>query len=262
MSVAMSAYVRAGLTMVNVVGALLLREVRVRFGASSLGYMWALVEPLSGILLFTIAFQMIGKPPLAGDSLALFFALSMLGYDVYRRINNQVGSALVANAALLTYPIVKPVDTFLARGMLEFATGSLNLVLAIALLMIVEDVPAPAHIDRVVGGVLCLAGLGFGMGCINATIDQYFASWRYIESVIQRPVFLMSGIFFTPASMPSEVYAILAWNPIIHGIEWMRYGYYEGYRSDHVDIYYLVGWGLVTTVVGLACQRYLGRKDV
>ncbi|MDX2158661.1 MAG: ABC transporter permease [Hyphomicrobiaceae bacterium] len=249
-------------TMAQVVGALLLRETRVRFGSSQIGYLWAILEPAGGVAVFAVVFSLMGRPPIAGPSLLLFFALSMIGYNVFRRITTQVGNAFVANAALLSFPIVKPVDTLIARALLELATGVLTMMIMLSLLKIIEDIPLPARVDVLAAGILSLALLGFGLGVINAVISQYSASWSQIEALIHRPIFMMSGIFFTPNMFPSVVSDFLSWNPILHGMECIRYGYYEGYRPDHIDMGYLIGWGLGTTVIGLAAERFLPKQRV
>lgn len=241
----------------RVVAALLLRETRVRFGKSQIGYLWAILEPLGGIIIFAFAFHLIGRVPDVGQSIYLFLAIGMLGYSLQRRLALQLGSAFDANRALLSFPIVKRVDTLLARGILEFATSMLSMAIIIGGLMIVEDVAPPAHFDIFVGGIVALALLGFGLGTINAILNSYFGSWRHIENVISRPMFLMSGIFFVPSTLPTAITDILVWNPILHGIEWLRYGYYEGYRPDFISFEYLIGWGLVTTLIGLAAERFL-----
>ncbi len=241
----------------RVVAALLLRETRARFGRSQIGYLWAILEPLGGIIILAFAFYMIGRVPAVGQSLYLFLAIGMLGYTMQRRLAVQVGSAFDANRALLAFPIVKRVDTMIARAILEFATSLLSMAIIIAGLMTFEHIPPPAHLDIFISGIAALALLGFGLGTVNAVLNSYFASWRQIDGLINRPLFLMSGIFFMPSMLPTQISSILLWNPIMHGIEWLRYGYYEGYRPDYISFEYLIGWGLVTTLIGLAAERYL-----
>lgn len=241
----------------RVVAALLLRETRVRFGRSQIGYLWAVLEPLGGVIILASVFHVIGRVPDVGQSIYLFLAIGMLGHSLQRRLAVQLGSAFEANQALLSFPIVRRVDTLLARGILEIATSILSMGLIIAGLMVFDDIPPPARLDIFVGGIAALALLGFGLGTVNAVLNSHFGSWRHIEGIIHRPLFLMSGVFFVPSTMPTAVTDILVWNPILHGIDWMRYGYYEGYRPDFVSFEYLIGWGLATTLIGLAAERFL-----
>lgn len=245
----------------RVVAALLLRETRVRFGRSQIGYLWAILEPLGGVIIFASVFHVIGRIPDVGHSLYLFLALGMLGHSMQRRLAVQLGSAFEANQALLSFPIVRRVDTLLARGILEIATSILSMGIIIAGLIIVDDIPPPAHLDIFAGGIAALALLGFGLGTMNAVLNSHFGSWRHIEALIHRPLFLMSGVFFVPSTMPTAVTDILVWNPILHAIDWLRYGYYEGYRPDFISFEYLIGWGLATTLIGLAAERFLPRGE-
>ncbi len=128
-------------------------------------------------------------------------------------------------------------------------------------LVLVDGAPLPAKVDVLFAAYLALALIGFGIGSINAVISQYSSSWQQIESLLQRPLFLLSGVFFTPDHFPSEFIAWLSWNPLMHAMEWLRYGYYEGYRSDFIDFGYVIAWGLGTTLIGLTAERYLPRGE-
>jgi capsular polysaccharide transport system permease protein len=181
----------------------------------------------------------------------------MLGFSLQRRLAVQLGNAFDANKALLFFPVVKRIDTLIARGILEIATSLLSMMIIITGLVIIEGVSPPSRLDIFVAGIAALALLGFGLGTVNAILNAHFNSWRHIEGMISRPLFLMSGVFFTPLMLPSALTDILAWNPILHGIEWLRWGYYEGYRPDYISVEYLLGWGLATTLAGLAAERFL-----
>lgn len=246
----------------RVIAALLLRETRVRFGRAQIGYLWAILEPVGGILVLSFAFHMIGRVPDVGQSLYLFLAIGMLGFSLQRRLSVQLGNAFDANKALLFFPVVQRIDTLIARGTLEVATSLLSMMIIIVGLMALEGISPPARLDVFAAGIAALALLGFGLGTINAVLNSYFSSWRHVEAMMSRPLFLMSGVFFTPAMLPSAIRDILVWNPVLHGIEWLRYGYYEGYRPDFISFTYLIGWGLVTTLAGLAAERYLPPGEV
>src|SRR5690606_2813292 len=103
--------------------------------------------------------------------------------------------------------------------------------------------------------------LGFGLGSINAIMKTYWAAWRSIEPILMRPLFLMSGVFYTPQMFPTTVSDLLSWNPVIHGIELIRSGYYDGYRTEFIDVSYLLGWAIALPLAGLAAERFLPRRE-
>ena len=58
----------------RVLFALVVREMSTKFGRSWGGYIWAIAEPLGGILLLTIAFSFAFRKPPLGSNFALFYA--------------------------------------------------------------------------------------------------------------------------------------------------------------------------------------------
>ena len=107
----------------RVVWALVLREMRTRFGHSRLGYAWALGEPVVFILVLSALKSAAGGGVSAlGTSIPVFFFTGIVPFLMFRRTTQQLGSAISANRALLNYPPVRPVDTLIARALLEIAT--------------------------------------------------------------------------------------------------------------------------------------------
>src|SRR5262245_11329100 len=244
-------------TQLRVLGALILRDVRARFGRSQLGYLWAIAEPLSYVIFMAAVLTGMGRHPPVGNDNALFFASGILPFTVFASLSRSVSAALEANQALLTYPIVKPVDTLVARGILELATSVVVMIIMFAGIVILHGVNGPAHLDIIALAVLGLALLGFGVGMTNAAIEQVFPTWREIYSVISRPLMLICAVFFTLESLPPSVRELVTYIPVTHGVELFRTGYYSGYRSSAVDIAYLFEVGLIACLIGFAGERIL-----
>jgi capsular polysaccharide transport system permease protein len=68
--------------------------------------------------------------------------------------------------------------------------------------------------------------------------------------VLNRPLFILSGIFFTFEMVPKAFQAVLWWNPIVHIIGVMRSGFYGNYNAAYVSLPYVIGIGLGTFVIG------------
>lgn len=242
----------------RVIGALVLREARARYGRTQIGYLWALAQPATHVILLSIIFTALGKhAPQIGNNLAVFFATGIIPYLLYKNTSNRLASAFDANRVLFTYPIVKEVDALIARAALEFATTILIMIIIFYILIVATGAPPPARIWSMIGALFGLSLLGFGMGTIFAVMRGQFRAFQNIQSLTSRPLYMISGIFFTLESLPTQLREAVAWNPIIHGVEWLRHGYFLNYHSNSLDINYLLGWGLVTTFIGLAAERAL-----
>jgi capsular polysaccharide transport system permease protein len=239
----------------RVIGALILRETRSRFGRSQLGYLWAIAEPLSYVIVMSLIISAIGRHPPFGNDSALFFATGILPYFLFSNLVKSVGAAFDSNEALLTYPIVKPIDTLFARGVLEIATSALVMIVMFTGLMIVNHVPGPENMHVLAVAMLGLALLGFGVGSLNAVVGRLFSSWRQIYDTFARGLMLVSAVFFPLDSLPTGLRDAVAMIPIAHGVELFRVGYYAGYRSTALDPGYLLAAGLLLSLTGLAAER-------
>lgn len=246
---------QAAATQGRVIIALMLRELRTRFGRTQMGYLWAVLEPVTYIATMTFIFDLFGRPPRIGDSWPVFFATGVLTFLTYRKLSSSLANAFTANQSLLVYPIVKPIDTLAARALLEFATKLVVILIVFAGIIVLLNAPLPTRPEHMIVALVLMAVLGFGIGTISAVITRKMPSWPHIDSIIQRPLIFISGVMFVPDSLPNNIREWLEWNPILHGIEWMRYGYYDTYRADTIDIMYLAWWAFGATLVGLAAER-------
>ena len=212
-------YKEALITQARVVGALILRETRVRYGRSQLGYLWAFTSPIMYVVAFTVMSQMIGSVPAYGDNMGLFVALGVVPYRLYQGIATQCGNAINANLALLNFPIVKELDPILARGILEAATFVIILAFIITGLILATDAPMPYDLYEIGEGFIGLCLFGFGVGTINAVIGTKFPSWMNFYGLLSMPLFWLSGIFYSLESLPAAFREILIWNPVIHELK-------------------------------------------
>ena len=125
----------------RVILALVLRETRVRYGRSRLGYFWAFANPIAWILVISALFSIRGSSAPYGDNMGLFVSLGVVPYRMYAALANQCGSAIDANKALLNFPIVKELDTIIARGLLEIATFILILSIILSGMVLFTGAP-------------------------------------------------------------------------------------------------------------------------
>ncbi len=238
----------------RVIHALILRETRTRFDRNKLGYLWALFEPVSFILVLIAIFSIMGRgSPIGTDQdLPLFFLTGMIPWLFFSNTVAATMAGIESNRALLTYPQVKPFDVLIARALLEFATLTVVfvfLLLAFAYFGLFRSVESFLGLLAAATSLWLLA---IGIGSLNATIILYIPSYKQTYSVIQRPLFFISGIFFTVESLPVAVRELALYNPILHGIEWFRSAAFQAYESSYLDTHYLWVFILIFLSVGLS----------
>jgi capsular polysaccharide transport system permease protein len=216
----------------RIIAALVIRETAARFGASTGGYLWAFAEPLGGIALLSLAFGFIVRDPPLGDSFLFFYATGLLPFLMFNAVAGGAMNALVHNRGLLAYPVLTALDTILARTALDALT---HIVLTVSILAgLIAALGLHLAFDPA-AFALCLglaAALGLGIGTLNALFLGLLPAWRQIWSVLNRPLFILSGVFFTLDSLPDDIAPYVRFNPLAQVIAAMRAAFFGPEQSD------------------------------
>jgi capsular polysaccharide transport system permease protein len=250
---------RAVSNQMRVIFALIMREMTTRYGRSFGGYVWAVLEPASFIVLLSLIFSAISRRPPLGEDFPLFYATGYLAFHFYADVSSTVSSSLQFNKALFTFPKVSLIDAVLARFFLQTVTCIFVTVLLLTPLLILTDTAIILRFGRILTAISLAAMLGLGVGALNSVLFTYFPTWQRFFGLMNRPLFLISGVFFTYESMPLMIREFLFWNPLVHVTALMRSGFYPGYEPDFVSIPYILLFGLPPLMAGFFLLYTLGK---
>ncbi len=239
----------------RVLYGLLLREASLRQGQYRIGHLLVLTEVLWTSLVVGLVWYVIGHPPPYGDSIVFYMFTGMFAFTLYRTIHTRVAAALDANRGLLAYPIVRPVDTLLARAGLESAFQLTAFIVFSSGFIWVGYANFPARPNELLLAIGIIILLGFGTGVTSMVLRSLWSAWATIDGIIARTLFFISGIFYQVEFLPPQVRDALSWNPLVHAVEWVRYCVFHGYTSQILDREYLMFWALGASVFGLAMER-------
>lgn len=239
----------------------MMREVSTTYGKSPLGYLWALLEPVTGILLLTLIFSFALRSPSLGTNFALFYASGMLPFILYISVSQKISMALKFSRALMFYPRVTYMDALIARVLVNGITQILVSVIVISAIIILYDVDLLMNYAALIHGYVMGICLAFGVGTLNCYLLSVYPIWESAWAVLNRPLFFISGIFFTPESISQPYRDWMLWNPIAHIISEVRHGIYATYDTAYIDRVYVYSIALTCLCSGIfLLRRY--HKDI
>lgn len=231
--------------------ALMLREMSTRYGQNPGGYVWAVLEPLGAIIILSFGFSLMMRSPSLGSSFLLFYSTGYIPFHVYNALAGTVARSISFSKPLLQYPAVTWLDAILARFLLNALTGFLVGYILMTGILAVTESRIVLDFIPIVGAMALAALLGLGMGTLNCALGGVYPTWDLIWSIITRPLFIVSGIFYIYEDLPHSVQVVLDWNPLIHITGLMRSGFFPMYRPQYIDIWFVLGVSLATLFMGL-----------
>lgn len=236
--------------------ALLLRELKTRFGGRWLGVYWALLDPLAQVVLLTVVLGAFHRAVQPGIDYPVFLLTGMVPFFLFRNLTLRLMEGVDSNRALFSYRQVKPIDTLLARALLE--TG---LYLVISVLMFAAfsalDMPWwPARpLEIFALGAVVVAG-GFGLGLCLAVATHRFAQARSFARIVFMPLYILSGVMMPLRVAPLEWWPLLMLNPLVHVVELSRAHFLPNYRlMEGVSASYVAACALVALAAGLSMYQ-------
>lgn len=235
--------------------ALMLREMATTYGRSPGGYIWAVLEPVAGIALLSLVFSVAFRAPALGISFPMFYATGMLPFLMFIDVTNKVSQSLNFSRPLLAYPTVTFIDALIGRFVLNIMTQLMVayiLFTGIAFLFETRITPNYSIILEAFALTALLAG---GIGVLQAFLIGRFPVWQQAWSIIMRPMFIISCIFFVFETVPQPYRDWIWWNPIVHVVGLTRKGFYGTYDATYVSPTYLITISLVSLALGLVFLR-------
>ncbi|WP_299947801.1 ABC transporter permease [uncultured Microbulbifer sp.] len=246
----------------DVIHALLVREMKTRFGKWRLGYAWALLEPAMHIMVLATIFSFRGRELYPGIPTLLFMLGGIAPFLFFSHCFTKSLATVASNRGLFNYRQLRPFDAVFSRVLLEFIIYLLSLV---ALLIVL----AWCGVQAAFGNFLLLVevnvlffGFCLGLSLVLCVVGERYPEFSKVLPVLVRPLYFMSGVFFSLDQIPKEYHPYLIWNPLLHVIELTRQGLFASYHGMFANFQHLTFTAIGMLGFGLLVYRVSWRDLV
>lgn len=240
----------------NVISALVYRELKTRVNEVKLGFIGVLVEPVGVFAVFLIVFTFINNNR-ATISTPLFLLPGILLFSVFTEIAIRSMNAMDANEALFYYQPVKPIDTVLARAIVEAGIWGLIFIIMLSAIFAYNEEILLDNIPMIVAAFLCVVVFSTALGVVLMILGARSPFFKQITPFIIRPGFIVSGVFFSLQYLPQQWRPWFSWNPIFQGIELTRRAFSTDYYIDTVAISFQYLFSITLIAVPASLWIYL-----
>ena len=241
--------------------ALLLREIIPRLFQHRTSWLWLVVEPVFHVVFIAFIFTGLRVRSVGGVDMVAWIMMGLMAFFVFSRTAVQAKNAIHMSRALYAYRQVLPIDSVIARGVLEFVLMTLIAVLLFSVAIMFEFVRLPADPLLLMFAWFGLWLLGMGYGLISSVATELATEFGNLFQLVITPLYFISGVFLPISAIPKPYRDILLLNPISHGLEAARLGFVPHYHVvPELDLIYVYGFALTMVFVGLLLQLRFAQK--
>ncbi len=202
-----------------------LHRINVRYKQSRLGILWAVVQPLAMMIVFTLIFTLVRASPGGAVPFPLFAYAGLVPWTMFSSGLSAASSALTSHASLLTkvaFPREILPLTYIAAALVDFVLSSAVLVG----LMMWFNVTPSWTIVWALPAVLLLVIFLIGLALFLAATQVH-----YRDVGIAMPLVLQVWLFASPVlyalasvrhALPKPLYVLYTLNPLVGIVDTFR----------------------------------------
>lgn len=214
--------------------AMFMREAISRTMSDRMGWFWMIFEPVAfiGIMVGIRSFVR-GDRLIVNAEFIPWMIAGLLGFTLAREGMLRGMGAIEANSSLFAYRQVHPIDPVLVRNFLEGMIRSfVFLIFIVGGLMLGMDM-YPDNAIRAIAAWMSLWCLGIGLGLVTSVASTLVPEIGKMIRMLSLPLLIISGVIFPLNQLPHWLLEYLMYNPIPHGLETLRLGFFENYQTIH-----------------------------
>ena len=240
---------------------LALRDLKVRYKQTVIGAVWAVLQPFTKMVVFTLLFKLLGRtPPTEGVPYAVSTYCALLPWQLFANSLRQSSESLVANQRLITkvyFPrIIVPIAPILS-GLVDFIIAFGILIALMAWYGIAPNWPIVLLPVFVMLAVLASLSLSTWLSALNAL----YRDVRYtVPYLIETGMMISPVVYEMRGMIPAQWQALYSLNPMVGVIEGFRWALLGNAAPPLIPMALSLGATFVLLVTGLLYFRRVERN--
>jgi len=236
----------------DLIGALVARDLKVRYRRSAIGFLWTMLHPLMMMLVLSFVFSHLFRFDVVNYPV---YALSgIVFWNFFSQAITASMNSLRGNAGLLTkLPVPKavfPLATVLA-GLVNLACAVVPLVA----IMIFTNHPLSASLVLLPFGMLIAACFTLGVGLLLSPLAAFFTDTVEMVGILLSLLMYLTPVFYPLSIVPDYLRWIVVLNPVRWVLEVFRLPIHAGVVPTGLEMVVAAAIALAALGIGAAVFR-------
>ena len=199
-----------------------LRDIKIKYKQTVLGALWAILQPLMLMLVFTLFFG--NKFDVTGMPYAVFVFSGLMLWNIFASGISNAGNSMVVNSNIIKkiyFPrLIIPISSIIGT----LADFAMTLLMFIVLVFYYHQ-PMPIFISAINLAMALFITLlsAFGIGSLLAALNVKYRDFRYVIPFMVQILLFLTPVIYPVKTMPDGILGqILLLNPMAGAIEIFR----------------------------------------
>lgn len=227
------------------------RDFTVRYKQTSLGWLWAIINPLANFVIFSVVFGLLVRVP-TPEYAAPYSAVLVVGiiyWNFFSACMNSVSDSLINNIHLIKKVYFPRIvfglsSTFVA--VVDFVIAFIFFIPILYYLDVKVDICRLLLITPIT--MLTTVFLAWGIGCFMSILKVKYKDFRHVIPLVLQLLFYASPIVYTASIVPEKYRMYYQLNPLSHIIELSRYAFLGGNAIPSITLTLVLS--LLVSVIG------------
>jgi lipopolysaccharide transport system permease protein len=244
----------------EVLWALMLRQVKVKYKQAVVGVGWAVIQPVVSAGLFALFLGRLAHVPSDGAPYLIFVLTGMVAWTYFATATGTAMASLVTDQALLRkvyFPREVLPLAALGAALVDLVPGLLTVMLAALVFGLPPRLAWIALPLPIVMLLLSAGAIGIGLSALNV----YYRDVRHALPFVLQLGLIASPVMYPVGLLPSAWRApYLILNPVAAAIDALRRILLHGTLPDMGITTAALGWSAILIVAGLFLFKRLERS--
>lgn len=241
----------------RVVSALMLRDIKTRFGATYFGFVAGLMIPLAHVGIILSVYVLLGRRAPIGTDVTLYLTTAILPFVIWSYTHQKIIQSFGQNKVLTSFPIVKLPDIMISRALVELLASALVAVVVAVTLTIIGYDLFIFDKARFLYALFLAHSLGVSTGFIFGILSIIWPFLIIVGFVTIPLYWVTSGVLFIPDAVPEQIRVAVSVFPLSHIVDYARTAFYASYLSDYANLLYVNLIIIANLLTGLTIERFL-----
>ena len=236
--------------------ALVIRDLKLKYRRSFLGYVWSLLNPLMMMAIMTVVFSYMFRFNI--ENYPLYLICGQTLWTFFNESTMTSMESIIVNGSLIRKVYIPKFIFPLARVASTFVTTSFSLA-AILIVMLVMRVHISWTILLFWIPLICLMFFCVGVGLVISALSVYFRDVLHLYSVLTLAWMYVTPIFYPFEMLPHKAQLIVRLNPMFQYINFFRCVTIYNIVPDIYSWIAIIGWSALSVMLGMIIFSKLQR---